>query len=288
MAYHSLVEVLESPFGKSPRQRLVAAVHGALRCDLSHGRLQAAGRALMPARLPEGAMERLIYEQIELDANPFMVCALRARSALSAVELHAELNRTANFALRTRVELGRDGALRIAQRSTSPKGDLSICRDTHVAAFSVVVARIGARSSGASASTSTISSLATKLGLEMSATRDAALAFEEEPGLSIGAAARLLGVNTRSFERWLRAEGLSPIAIKRASRLIRATALLSGEMTLTQIAHDCAFADLAHMSREFSASCALTPTQLRACVHKVGARAPHAELTRRLRSRAIH
>lgn len=211
-------------------------------------------------------MERLINEQIDVDANPLMLCALGAQSAACAIELHAALNQRANFALRTFVALGSDGALRISQRGASPEGDLAICRDTHLAAFAVVISRVGRAASRAGRMPLTLSSLSAKLGLERSAARDAALALEEDPGLKVGSLAKLLGANARALERWLRIEGLTPMAIKRASMLIRATTLLRGDMSLTGIAHESGYADLAHMSRAFASSCALTPTQLRACV----------------------
>lgn len=106
-------------------------------------------------------------------------------------------------------------------------------------------------------------SVARHLGVEHSTAAEVALVFEGEGHVSIVEVAALLGVHQRTLERRLRSVGLTADALRQAARLMRATNRLAQTDSLTTIAADEGFADLAHMTRAFRASCGMPPSLLR-------------------------
>lgn len=81
---------------------------------------------------------------------------------------------------------------------------------------------------------------------------------------SVGEAARRLGVSTRSLERLLaRATGRSPVFWLQLARLRRAARDVGDGHALVEVAHRYAFADQAHMNRQFRRWLGVTPAGLR-------------------------
>jgi len=66
----------------------------------------------------------------------------------------------------------------------------------------------------------------------------------------------------------LKKEGTTAEGIRMATRILRAHQRFTGTESLTTIAHDVGFSDLAHMTRSFKASCGMTPTLLRQVLHR--------------------
>lgn len=78
---------------------------------------------------------------------------------------------------------------------------------------------------------------------------------------SLEAIARYVGISARQLERAFNAAlGMSPMAFYRHVRLQYGRwRLLNNAGSITQIAHDCGYADGAHFSREFSAHFGMSP-----------------------------
>ena len=108
-----------------------------------------------------------------------------------------------------------------------------------------------------------ISNVAGLLGRERSTAGEAALVFESEGYISISHLAQSLGCHQRTLERRLRQEGLTAELLRQAFRLISATNRLRSSDSLTMIAVDEGFSDLAHMTRAFKTSTGMSPSMLR-------------------------
>ena len=216
-------------------------------------------------------------EQIAIDTNPLVRCTSAAHSANAAFEMHRAYEAKAQIAIRTISEPLPNGSARILRRIVpSNLIDLSICRDAHLAALDLICQAIARNSAADPKLELTLSSVAQSLGLRNSCAFEAALALEEDPTLKVSTVAKRLGWQTRTLERWLHKEGLTGMAIKRGAMIIHATSLLPGPLSLTEIAHASGYSDLAHMSRAFMVSCALTPSQLRSCVRRGADASLHA------------
>jgi transcriptional regulator GlxA family with amidase domain len=83
---------------------------------------------------------------------------------------------------------------------------------------------------------------------------------------SASAMARRVGVSRRQFERLFRAElGTSPSAFCRRVRLGHGHRLLTGtDRPVTEIAHECGFADASHFARHLKQAFGASPQSLRA------------------------
>ena len=142
--------------------------------------------------------------------------------------------------------------------------DPHLCRVGTLIAFDNVVGIVRLNeASGMPAPPSSLLSVAKHLGVEHSTAAEVALVFEAEGHVSIVEVAALLGVHQRTLERRLRSAGLTADALRQAARLMRATNRLASTESLTTIAADEGFADLAHMTRAFRASCGMPPSLMR-------------------------
>lgn len=97
--------------------------------------------------------------------------------------------------------------------------------------------------------------VAGSLGLEHTAVAQLAALFQAQGFMPIGEAARALDCHQRALERNLKKAGITAEAIRMAVRILRAHQRFSGAESLTNLAYDEGFADLAHISRSFKASC---------------------------------
>ncbi|BAK66833.1 putative AraC family transcriptional regulator [Sphingobium sp. SYK-6] len=85
-----------------------------------------------------------------------------------------------------------------------------------------------------------------------------------QPGSTLQAVSRGLGVSIRSMQRHFRRAGLpQPDYWRLLGRARSAVDMMSSEASLAAIAHECAFADQAHMTREFVRWFGSTPARLR-------------------------
>src|SRR5471030_2609383 len=98
---------------------------------------------------------------------------------------------------------------------------------------------------------------------ERSAAAEAIWIFEREGGMPVESLAGRLGCKKRTLERELQAVGLTAGKLRLAGMVVGASKQLQGAASLTQIAADQGFSDLAHMTRVFKASCGMSPSALR-------------------------
>jgi len=110
-----------------------------------------------------------------------------------------------------------------------------------------------------------LSNIAKHLGIESSASAEVAVVLECETPLTISDLAKRLGCGQRTLERYLKAEGTTPELLRSSTRITKAMEAFRTDESLTNIALDVGFSDLAHMSRAFKASCGMSPSVVRQC-----------------------
>lgn len=272
MAYGSLVLALESGLHFAPRLFFAQSISHVLDSHLPMARFQAAGRKFEPSCGTEAVLEALARRHIQLDLNPLMQCMLMSETRQGALKIHNEHNiRSRWLTIRTEVRLGPNGSAAMVRREVPYRvEDLAICRDAHLAAMGVITSAIPLASQrpvhAPRRLARTLKHLARDIGLGNSLGAHIAEVFDEAPGTRLAALASALGCHPRTLQRRLREEGFSIDGVRRACMLLKATSLLGEPRTLTQIAHESGYADLAHMSRSFVASCSLPPSVLRAAM----------------------
>ncbi|MFA6900250.1 MAG: helix-turn-helix domain-containing protein [Desulfurivibrionaceae bacterium] len=111
------------------------------------------------------------------------------------------------------------------------------------------------------------SSMAAMLGLQRTVAFEAALCFEEMPGLKVSGLCRAMGCHRRTLERHFKEVGLTALELKMACALSGATNSLWGGLSLAEIAVEHGYSDQAHMTRAFRHACGLPPSVLRSLVH---------------------
>lgn len=275
--YHTLSRSLESATNAPlTAGRLFSdAVGHVLNGFIDTDRYQRAGRLAGAKGLSESALAAIVADQLHFDMNPFVQCMLGAPSRRGALLVHQSLNQLAALAVRTEMGFDGAGALMVTSRSASVSGeDPSACRDVHLIGMDLILGSIDEDGTSGMADAAVkprsrvspprrVSALAAMLGLGSGASSEAALAFESDAEMKVEDVARRLGCHRRTLQREFKASGVTAETLKRACMLSRATALLPSALTLTEIAHESGYADHAHMTRAFVASCALAPSILR-------------------------
>lgn len=269
-AYHITVHALEARAGLTPLARFALALHHALAGHLHYSRAFDAARKSRRDGMSLGQIEGFVSQWVEADLNPVVQTAKCVGSAAQVVEAFNAYNRSARLAIRTAVGAG-DGGEESAPRARSTTRVLTGADEdpeaSRAAAFSILddlIRRAEANGrAGREVAPKTVGEAARFFGVESSAAAQACAVFESAGSMSVPRLAQQLGCGQRSLERKLRAEGVTAESLRSATRLVRATARLNSRESLTTIAVDEGFSDLAHMSRAFQTSCGMAPSLLR-------------------------
>ena len=284
----ALVLALESGAGWTGESRFASSVESAIRGHLSFDRYFAAGRRATLRGAGDGAIEEATWDWMETSLHPlhgFLLGLDDPRGVLDCLNAYNVRDLGDSWEGEGSSEPRRrrggeaecdDGPPRWILSSGSGEFRLYACRvspdgfDDPVGCQRASLASIqflaeGARrhrESGAAPPRS-LSSIALHLGAERSAAAEAAHVFEREGAMPIEELSKRLGCEKRTLERELQAVGLTAGKLRLASMLVGATSQLHSAATLTQIAADQGFSDLAHMTRAFKASCGMSPSALR-------------------------
>ncbi|OHV97722.1 hypothetical protein AKG95_11240 [Janthinobacterium lividum] len=287
LAYHVVVNALEGKAGWTPMTRFVSAVSHAISGHLPYQRYHTAGRARTAEGDGAGVVERMVNDFLATDINPgYLLLSSFQREADVLIAFNA-YNQSANLGVQT--SLGANGYARrpsSASRNSPANGngngngndagnggngtltagrdDPDSCRQGTLAIVETMMAttRRNAQlpSGGEKRSLTTTAKI---LGVEASAAGEVALVFESEGHLPIASVARKLGCHQRTLERRLRESNITAEALRQASRLVRASHRLSSFDSLTMIAFDEGFSDLAHMTRAFQTASGMPPSLIR-------------------------
>jgi AraC-like DNA-binding protein len=271
LAYHVVVHALEGRSGWTPGKRFAAAVAHTIDGHLPYERYNAAGRSSAVEGATEAQVERAVRDFFASDLSPGVRLIGSLSSPARVIEGFNEYNASSGVAVRTNVSMpsteGR-AALVVARREMRVEAsDPGPCRIGTLALFEALISNAERNAKTVEPpKLQTLSSLARELGVAGSASGEVALVFESEGAMRVEELARRLGCHPRSLARKLQSEGLTAEAIRSAARIVRASDRLGSEESLTVIALEEGFADLAHMTRSFKLSAGMQPSLLRRLV----------------------
>lgn len=266
LAYHTVVHAMEAKAGWNADRRFAAAVGHAIDGHLAYERYHTAGRERARDGIGEDGIKRLVRDFLETDINPALMLIGNLSRVETALRAYNAYNASANLAVRTNVELNEPGArgvkrLAVERNLLTGADDPGPCRMATLTIAATVVEHV--QSGGAWLSRpQSVSHLAEILGRGYGVGADVARAIEDDWLAPLSALPQKLGCHKRTLERALQEVGLTAQALRRADRMMRATAGLFSGDSLTSIAADCGFSDTAHMTRSFRAACGMTPAML--------------------------
>ncbi|MRW84576.1 helix-turn-helix domain-containing protein [Pseudoduganella sp. FT26W] len=271
LAYHVVVHALEGRAGWTPMSRFASVVAHTIDGHLTYERYNAAGCSRAAQGAKETQIEQAVREFFALDLAPGVRLIGGLSSPAGIVEGFNEYNASAGVAVRTSVSMPAAGGrapVVVARREMRVEAaDPAPCRIGTLALFEALISNAERNARNSQPPTlQTLSGLARELGVEGSAAGEVALVFESEGAMPIAELARKLGCHPRSLARKLQSEGLTAEAIRSAARIVRASDRLVSEDSLTTIAMEEGFADLAHMTRSFKLSAGMQPSLLRRLV----------------------
>lgn len=270
-AYHIAVHSLEARSGLTPLARFTLALHHAMSGHLHYSRAFDAARESKRRGTSLGQIEASVAQWVETDLNPMVQTAKCMNSSAEAIRWFNAYNRSAPLGIRTTVG-ERAGSWKdmadISSAATRVRTglheDLECSRATAFAILGDLIRRAEAHGrAGLDVVPRTVADVAFFFGVESSAAAEVCAVFEAEGSMRVAHLARHLGASQRSLERKLRTEGVTAESLRSATRLVRATARLKTQESLTTIAVAEGYSDSAHMSRAFQASCGMTPSMLR-------------------------
>lgn len=265
-AYHTVVHALEARRGWTEDRRFAVAVDHCVSGHLAYARYHAAGRQRARDGIGEAGIARLVDDFLETDINPAIAVISALGHPASVLMAYNVYNATANLGVRTSVALanpGGRGLQKLAARRAmiADSDDPAPCRTATLSVVGAMLEHAQSRGERLHRPMS-LSNLAEFLGRGRGVAADVARAIEDDWLAPVASLPRKLGCQKRTLERRLAEVGLTAHALRRADRMMRATAGLFSGDAMTTIALDCGFSDAAHMSRSFRAACGMTPSML--------------------------
>ncbi|MDD0810028.1 helix-turn-helix transcriptional regulator [Curvibacter sp. RS43] len=269
LAYHLVVKAMEARAGVPPMQRYVSAIESIIHGHLPYNRYVLAGEARARQGAGTESIARDVRDFFSVDLNPAVRGAQVLKTPEAVAFAYNSYNQSAQIAVKTEVHLSVGSAASApgmsARRTLIQSSvDLELCKAGTLLVFEELMAQvIRNRSRAVPQPMRDLRDVAAELALEGSAVAQLAGLFQQEGPMRIGDAAQALGCHQRTLERQLKKEGTTAEGVRMAVRLLRAHERFQGPDSLTTIAHDEGFSDLAHMTRSFKTSCGMTPTLLR-------------------------
>ncbi|MRW84575.1 helix-turn-helix domain-containing protein [Pseudoduganella sp. FT26W] len=299
----SLVFAIEFEARWTAESRFASSVLSAIAGQLPFHRYFGAGRRARTLGVGADAVERAAHEATSLTFHPvdgFLLgledprAVVERMNASNARDLGREWDRQRDRLFAEYVDGGEASPLadrppfwsissgggpdgfRLHACRVSPDGfdDPKICQIASLATIHYAVEYAQRRACGQVRGDRTLSGIACALGVERSAAAEAAWVLERERRIPVDVLAARLGCRKRTLERELQAVGLTAGKLRLAQMVVGATNQLHSGASLTQIAADQEFADLAHMTRVFKSSCGMSPSALRGSRPSLVERAP--------------
>ena len=267
IAPHLFVNALELSRPWTARARFANSISSLLVGELPLGRYFAAGKACKRDGTPPSAIEESMADWFETDLNPFWTILSSVPDLAEVAAMFDSLNVSSEQAFemnlshwKRAVSKNGDGfeTTRVSlDRFEDPEACLLVSlANTDAIARAVL---IGQRRRAPPS----FAAVADKLGVGASAAGEVARVLESEGRMPVSSVARILGCNQRTLQRQLKAEGLTAEAIRQACMLVWASNRLRDDASLTEIAMDAGYFDLAHMNRAFRTACGIPPSALR-------------------------
>lgn len=283
-----LVHALEQRAGWTASSRFAGTVRGLILGNFDLDRYVRAGQARVASGATDAHIEQDIRDWLAGDLNPVyrflmsmsdphsLVRGVNAFNARYVWEDEAdELEKTTAMppssgklqkaGIPRWVLRSGKGDFRLEARRVGQIGfeDPEACKVAALSSVRFSIEAIEQSRASASQPAKTLSAAARHFGVEGMAHGELAMLFERMGCMPIAKAAAVLGCHRRTLQRQLQALGVTFESIVQAHRLANATARLHGPDSLTRIAAEEGYSDLAHMTRSFSASCGMSPSALR-------------------------
>jgi AraC-like DNA-binding protein len=267
-AFSLFVYALEKQNGWTSMRRYASLIAHTVHGYLPFERYAQAGHDRMRDHLGEGTVENLIQEWLAPDINPFSQVFRNIGNAKNLAWGLNTYNESNLHPVRSVFDIKVGIAGRISWNATrfndAKVFNPQICDTAKFAGYERMTRRFGYELRRKTTRNFVrISELARHFALTQTATCHAAEVCENLGSVPIGVIAKALGVHQRTLQRSLRDEGTTAELIIQGVRLIRATALLWSQKSLTEVAHEAGFFDLAHMDRAFCISAGVPPSFLR-------------------------
>ena len=267
MSYYVVVHAIEARAGINSIERLWMAVRHSLDGHLPYTRCHQAGLQRDRAESSVSIIERSVAEWLATDINPLVQGARLGSSLATVIVGYNAYNARACMAVKTHVKAENGGAETryIARRALIGTDlDPESCKVGALTVFETLTRDTERRlRAGVVDGSLTISMVAQRLGVEWTASAEAAAVFERLGHISIPELARELGCGQRTLERQIKEEGGNAESIRSSARMVTATRMLSTNVSLTEVALSAGFSDSAHMSRSVKVASGLTPSALR-------------------------
>ena len=215
----------------------------------------------------EGALIKRVAESLSLDINPLVQLASLVPDLSGFGAAFNLYNSRSNLGWRTLLDFKNDRELAVTRErfSLSDGVELSIAKDCTLACAEVLIDGVDQRGRGRSIDliAPSVSALVERLGLSATPFWEASLFFESEPEGKVSDLANQLGCSARTLNRAFDAHGVRATELKQVVMLIKASRMFALPLTLTEIAHECGYFDLAHFTRSFKRSVGVTPSAMR-------------------------
>lgn len=262
LAYHVVTHAMEAQRGWTPMQCFAASVRHCLNGHLPYQRYYEAGVERRRDGMGESALERLIDERMLIDLNPVTQVARNMDQPTRLIHGFNAYNQTVNLGVRSRAHGQASARQLLEQRQQVALQDApALCQQGTQLLLANLLRQVERNAGGqAMPDITRLSAISQLLGLEATIVHELSLALEEGYHLPIAQLAAQLGCHQRTLERRLRKAGLTAEMLRQADRLLRATARLRSDASLTDIAVETGFSDHAHMTRAFKTSCGMPPS----------------------------
>lgn len=264
LAYHVVTHAMEAKRGWTPTQRFAASVRHCLNGHLPYQRYYEAGLERRRDGMSEGALERLVEEQLLIDLNPVTQVARNVNQPARLIDGFNAYNQTVNLGVRSKAQGQAASASQLLEQrlQAAQQDDPALCQQGTYFLLAHLLRQVERNAAHqAVPDVMRLSGISHWLGLEATLVHEVSLALEAAGHpLPIAELAWQLGCHQRTLERRLRKIGLTAEMLRQADRLLRATARLRSAASLTDIAVDTGFSDHAHMTRAFKASCGMPPS----------------------------
>jgi len=263
LAYHAIVRALEATGGWTPRRQFAESVRHAVQGHVPYLRCYQGGVRAAKDRMGLDTIERLVNEQLAFDLNPLTQLPRFVPDMQELIRGYNEYTGSVNLGIRWTV-VASDAPQPTQSRtwvSVVSREDPYACQHARFAVLQESLRRMPLPSRGSAApALMRLSGLAGALGVQGGAACEVSQVFESEGPVPLAELARRLACHPRTLERRLREEGLTAEILRQAVRLLHAMARMRSGGNLAAIAAEAGYADHAHMTRSFRASCGMAPS----------------------------
>lgn len=268
-AYHTNVEALGGQPACRAEVRLAQALRFSLDGHLPYVAQASACAKFVSEKVGLTNFERRLTGALSMDINPLMIMAGQIKSPSHFFAAFNAYNQHSILAAKTYVKAWTKEGVQIERDvSNLPGVDLAPARDSTQLTAELLLAAVKQHQSQGHQTllVDSVAELTCRAGLSGTLTHDAAQYFGAEPGARVQDLSKVLGCSSRTLVRWFSSMPFAAVQLKQVCMLTHATKAMSvagADTSLTGIAADAGFSDLAHFSRVFKKAVGVSPSVMR-------------------------